>query len=108
MGSRQLQIGEGLRSMQQCRVEYMGDCDIDPTPGNGNANIQSSGGQQGRQEWVRANFRSEKGCAQGNSAEWSTWETVTSTQPRETATPTFRAVADNKAARNGFAPTPHT
>ena len=42
--------------MQQCRVEYMGDCDIDPTPGNGNANIQSSGGQQGRQEWVRANF----------------------------------------------------
>src|ERR1035441_9819821 len=46
-----------------------------------------------------------KGCAQCNSAEWSTWETVTSTQPRETATPTFRAVADNKAARNGFAPT---
>jgi hypothetical protein len=34
----------------------MGDCDIDPTPGNGNANIQSSGGQQDRQEWVRANF----------------------------------------------------
>jgi hypothetical protein len=34
----------------------MGDCHIDPTPANGNANIQSTGGQQDRQEWVRANF----------------------------------------------------
>ncbi len=34
----------------------MGDCDIDPAPANGNANIQRSGGQQDRQEWVRANF----------------------------------------------------
>lgn len=35
----------------------MGDySDIDPTPADGNANIQSSGGQQDRQEWVRANF----------------------------------------------------
>jgi hypothetical protein len=32
----------------------MGDCGIDPTPANGN--IQSGGGQQDRQEWVRANF----------------------------------------------------
>jgi hypothetical protein len=38
------------------RAGYMGDCDIDPTPADGNANIQSSGGQQDRQEWVRANF----------------------------------------------------
>ena len=34
----------------------MGDSDIDPTPANGNANIRNSGGQQDRQEWVRANF----------------------------------------------------
>jgi hypothetical protein len=34
----------------------MGDSDIDPTPANGNANIQNSGRQQDRQEWVRANF----------------------------------------------------
>jgi hypothetical protein len=34
----------------------MGDCDIDPTLENGNGNIQSSGGQQDRLEWVRANF----------------------------------------------------
>jgi hypothetical protein len=34
----------------------MGDSDIDPTPANGNANIQNGGGQQDRQEWVRANF----------------------------------------------------
>ena len=34
----------------------MGDSDIDPTPANGNANIQNSGGQQDRQEWIRANF----------------------------------------------------
>jgi hypothetical protein len=38
------------------RVGSMGDCDIDPTPGSGNANNQSSGGPQDRQEWVRANF----------------------------------------------------
>jgi hypothetical protein len=29
---------------------------IDPTPGSGNANKQSTGGRQDRQEWVRANF----------------------------------------------------
>jgi hypothetical protein len=34
----------------------MGDCDIEQNLGNGNANVQSSGGQQDRQEWVRANF----------------------------------------------------
>jgi hypothetical protein len=34
----------------------MGDSDIDPIPANGNANPQNSGGQQDRQEWVRANF----------------------------------------------------
>jgi len=34
----------------------MGDCAIDPTSGNGSADIQSSGGQNERQEWVRANF----------------------------------------------------
>jgi len=34
----------------------MGDSDIDPNPANGNANIPSSGAQQDRQEWVRANF----------------------------------------------------
>jgi hypothetical protein len=34
----------------------VGDSDIDPTPANGNANTQGSGGQQDRQEWVRANF----------------------------------------------------
>jgi len=34
----------------------MGDCDIDPNPGIGNANMQNSGEQQDRQEWVRANF----------------------------------------------------
>jgi hypothetical protein len=37
-------------------MRYVGDCDIDPTPGNGNANMQSDGGQEDRQEWVRANF----------------------------------------------------
>jgi hypothetical protein len=34
----------------------MGDCDIDPTPEDGNANPQRRDGQQDRQEWVRANF----------------------------------------------------
>ena len=34
----------------------MGDSDIDPIPASGNTNIQSSDGQQDRQEWVRANF----------------------------------------------------
>jgi hypothetical protein len=34
----------------------MGDWDIDPPPGSSNGNIQSNGGQQDRQEWVRANF----------------------------------------------------
>ena len=37
-------------------VGYVGDSDIDPAPADGNASIQSSGGQQDRQEWVRANF----------------------------------------------------
>jgi len=32
------------------------DADIDPSPADGNGNIQNSGGQQDRQEWVRANF----------------------------------------------------
>jgi hypothetical protein len=32
----------------------MGNCDIDPVPTNGNP--QSGGGQQSRQDWVRANF----------------------------------------------------
>lgn len=34
----------------------MGDSDIDPIPPNGNANPQNGGGQQNREEWVRANF----------------------------------------------------
>jgi hypothetical protein len=34
----------------------MGDSDIDPSPESGNANIESGGAQQSRQEWVRANF----------------------------------------------------
>ena len=34
----------------------MGDSDIDPTPANGDANNQRSGGQQDRLDWVRANF----------------------------------------------------
>jgi hypothetical protein len=34
----------------------VGDPDIGQTRAGGNANIQSSGGQQDRQEWVRANF----------------------------------------------------
>ena len=34
----------------------MGDSDIDPTPANGDINNQSGGGQQDRQDWVRANF----------------------------------------------------
>jgi hypothetical protein len=32
------------------------DSDIGPTPADGNAYIQSTAGQQDRQEWVRANF----------------------------------------------------
>jgi hypothetical protein len=35
---------------------YVGDPEIGPTPADGNAYIQSSSGQQDRQEWVRANF----------------------------------------------------
>ena len=35
---------------------YVGDCDIEPTPGNSNASTQGSGGQEDRHEWVRANF----------------------------------------------------
>jgi hypothetical protein len=34
----------------------VGDSGIDGTPAEGNADLQSSGGQQDRQEWVRANF----------------------------------------------------
>jgi hypothetical protein len=34
----------------------VGDPDIGPAPADGNAYIQSSSGQQDRQEWVRANF----------------------------------------------------
>jgi hypothetical protein len=37
-------------------VGCVGDSDIDPTPAHDNADSQSSGGQQDRQEWVRANF----------------------------------------------------
>ena len=35
---------------------YVGDCDIEPSPGNSNTSTEGSGGQQDRQEWVRANF----------------------------------------------------
>jgi hypothetical protein len=34
----------------------MRQCDIEQEPESGNANIQGSGGQQDRMEWVRANF----------------------------------------------------
>jgi hypothetical protein len=34
----------------------VGDSDIEPTRANGDANNQRSGGQQDRQDWVRANF----------------------------------------------------
>jgi hypothetical protein len=34
----------------------MGDWDIDPVPGTGNANMERTDGPQDRQEWVRANF----------------------------------------------------
>lgn len=34
----------------------MGDFDLDPTPVDGDTNMQNSGGQHDRQEWVRANF----------------------------------------------------
>jgi hypothetical protein len=34
----------------------VGDSDIGPTPADRNAYIHSSGGQQDRQEWIRANF----------------------------------------------------
>jgi hypothetical protein len=34
----------------------VGDCDIETTPGKSNASTQGSGGQQDRQERVRANF----------------------------------------------------
>jgi hypothetical protein len=34
----------------------VGDSDIAPTAADRNANIHGSGGQQDRQEWVRANF----------------------------------------------------
>jgi hypothetical protein len=34
----------------------MGDADPGPAPADGNAYMQSGGGQQDRQEWVRANF----------------------------------------------------
>jgi hypothetical protein len=32
------------------------DSDIDSNPANGSSNVQNSGGQHDRQEWVRANF----------------------------------------------------
>ena len=52
------------RVCQSCRAGsrplsyswYVGDPDIGPTLAGGNANVHSSGGQQDRQEWVRANF----------------------------------------------------
>jgi hypothetical protein len=34
----------------------VGDSDIGPTLAGGNADMQNSGGQQDRQEWVRSNF----------------------------------------------------
>jgi hypothetical protein len=34
----------------------VGDSDFRPNLANGNASIQGSGGQQDRQEWIRANF----------------------------------------------------
>jgi hypothetical protein len=34
----------------------VGDFDYASAPADGNANIQGSGGQQDRQEWIRANF----------------------------------------------------
>jgi hypothetical protein len=34
----------------------VGDFDFGPNPVGGNAGIQGSGGQQDRQEWIRANF----------------------------------------------------
>ena len=34
----------------------VGDSDFGPNPANGSASIQGSGGQQDRQEWIRANF----------------------------------------------------
>jgi hypothetical protein len=34
----------------------VGDSDFGPNPADGNASIQGSGGQQDRQEWIRANF----------------------------------------------------
>jgi hypothetical protein len=37
-------------------VDYVGHCYIDPVPSDDNANPQSGGGQQSRQEWVQANF----------------------------------------------------
>jgi hypothetical protein len=37
-------------------VGTVGDPDIGPIPADGSADIQSSGGQQDRQEWIRANF----------------------------------------------------
>ncbi len=35
---------------------HMRQCDIEQEPESGNANIQGSGGQQDRMEWVGANF----------------------------------------------------
>jgi hypothetical protein len=34
----------------------VGDSDFGPNPADGDASIQGSGGQQDRQEWIRANF----------------------------------------------------
>ena len=34
----------------------MGDSDFGPNPADGDAGIQGPGGQQDRQEWIRANF----------------------------------------------------
>jgi hypothetical protein len=34
----------------------VGDSDFGPNPAGGSASIQGSGGQQDRQEWIRANF----------------------------------------------------
>ncbi len=34
----------------------VGDFDFGPNPADGNASIQEPGGQQDRQEWIRANF----------------------------------------------------
>jgi hypothetical protein len=52
-------MAEGERSLLALALSYswrVGASDFGPNPADSNAGVQGSGGQQDRQEWIRANF----------------------------------------------------